>query len=71
MIDSLNLIPYSFSDLGKVPTTTNNSIALGKPGKGTKTHFFKESNFKPELAPKNAKVKRIKINDKNLVVMSY
>ncbi|PFX43665.1 hypothetical protein COL24_05230 [Bacillus toyonensis] len=73
MIDSLNLIPYSFSDLGKAPTTTNNSIVLGKPGtgKGTKTHFFKESNFKPELAPKNAKVKRIKINDKNLVVMSY
>ncbi|PGU51787.1 hypothetical protein [Bacillus cereus] len=71
MIDSLNLIPYSFSDLGKAPTTTNNFIALGKPGKGTKTHFFKESNFKPELAPKNAKVKHIKVNDKNLVVMSY
>ncbi|MCU5065065.1 hypothetical protein OB986_28145 [Bacillus cereus] len=71
MINSFDLIPYSFSDLGKAPSTTNNSLALGKPGKGIKTIFFKESDFKPELAPKNAKVKRIKMNDKNLVVMSY
>lgn len=71
MINSFDLIPYSFSDLGKTPPTTNNSLAPGKPGKGKKTHFFKESDFKPELAPKNATVKRIKINDVNLVVMSY
>lgn len=32
--------------------TQNNSLVIGRPGKGTKFHFFKESNFKPELAPK-------------------
>ncbi|NUC20424.1 hypothetical protein HUC00_28780 (plasmid) [Bacillus mycoides] len=69
-MNSLNFYPC-FSDLGNAPNTTNNSIALGKPGKGIKTHFFKESNFKPELAPKNAKVERIKIKGNNLVVMSY
>ncbi|KFN13770.1 hypothetical protein [Bacillus pseudomycoides] len=51
--------------------TQNNSLIVGKPGKGTKIHFFKESNFKPELAPKEAKVEHVKIDGNNLVVMSY
>lgn len=51
--------------------TQNNSFFVGRPGKGTKTHFFKESNFKAELAPKEAKVERIKVDGNNLVVMSY
>jgi hypothetical protein len=50
----------------------NNSLVLGKPGKGTKLHFFfEESNFKPELAPKGANLKHIQINGNNIVVMSY
>ncbi|MDF9530621.1 hypothetical protein [Bacillus cereus] len=70
MFNPLVLFPCFF-DLENAPNNPNNSIVLGKPGKGIKTNFFKECNFKPELAPKNAKVKRIKINEENLVVMTY
>ncbi|MGR6010236.1 hypothetical protein ACT7CZ_29380 [Bacillus cereus] len=38
----------------KIKKRQNNSLVLGKPGKGTKVHFFEESNFKPELAPKRS-----------------
>jgi hypothetical protein len=56
----------------KIKKRQNNSLVLGKPGKGTKMdHFFEESNFKPELAPKGANLKHIQINGNNIVVMSY
>lgn len=55
----------------KIKKRQNNSLVLGKPGKGTKVHFFEESNFKPELAPKGANLKHIQINGNNIVVMSY
>lgn len=67
MINPLVLCP----NVANLKGAQKNIFVIGKPGKGTKVHFFTEGKFKPELAPKNAKVKRIKINDKNLVVMSY
>lgn len=48
-----------------------NLFVVGRPGKSTKTHIIKESNFKPELAPKESNIERIQIDDTNLVVMSY
>lgn len=58
----------NFPDL---KSTQNNSLFVGRPGKGTKFHLIKESNFKPELAPKEANLKRIQISGKDVVVMSY
>ncbi|MCR8860432.1 hypothetical protein COL32_20705 [Bacillus pseudomycoides] len=64
--------PFIFcSNLPNSKDTQNNSLVVGKIGKGTKNYIFKESNFKPELAPKEAKVEHVKIDGNNLVVMSY
>ncbi|HDR8495060.1 hypothetical protein [Bacillus cereus] len=59
------------SNFPNLKGTQKNSLVIGRPGKGTKVHFFEGSNFKPELAPKEANLKRIQTNGKNIVVMSY
>ncbi|HDR3509393.1 TPA: hypothetical protein ACTZ1F_002762 [Bacillus cereus] len=59
------------SNLPNLKGTQKNSFIIGRLGKGTKIHFFEENNFKPELAPKEANLKRIQTNGKNIVVMSY
>ncbi|PEB54538.1 hypothetical protein COO03_04655 [Bacillus sp. AFS098217] len=64
--------PFVFcSNLHNLKDTRSNSFIVGRPGKGTKTHFIIESNFKPELAPKEANIGRIQIDGNNFVVMSY
>lgn len=67
MINPLVLCP----NVSNLKDAQKNIFVTGKPGKGTKVHFFTEGNFKPELAPTKAKVERIKIKGENLVVMSY
>jgi len=71
LVLNLKFVEKERIKMKKIKKRQNNSLVLGKPGKGTKVHFFEESNFKPELAPKGANLKHIQINGNNIVVMSY
>lgn len=72
LVNNKVINPFVFCpNFPNLKDTENNSIFIGRPGKGTKVRFFEESKFKPELAPKEANLKRIQINGNNIVVMSY
>ncbi|EJR50088.1 hypothetical protein IIO_06401 [Bacillus cereus VD115] len=72
LVNTKVINPFNFcSNFPNLKGTQKNSLVMGRTGKGTKFHFFEESNFKPELAPKEANLKRIQINGNNIVIMSY
>lgn len=48
-----------------------NEVVFGKLGKASKLMMFKENEFKPELAPQNAKIEQVEINGEKLVRMRY
>lgn len=48
-----------------------NTIFMGTLGKGSKIIVFEEKDFKKELAPANAKIEYLEMDNKKLVRMTY
>lgn len=49
----------------------NNYLLLGNIGRSNHMRLFKESDFKKELVPQNAKLQYLKINGESIVIMKY
>ncbi len=48
-----------------------NSIIVGSIGSATKVITFKENEFKKELAPANAIIEHVEINNERCIKMTY
>ena len=48
-----------------------NTMFVGTLGKASKIIVFEEKDFKKELAPANAQIEYLEINNKKLVRMTY
>lgn len=50
---------------------SKHKLVLGKAGVAMKTITMKETNFRKELAPTDAKIDKLEINGENFITIEY